>query len=97
MQKVPKTRKHHGDAVLIGNLDGLGLTATRVEAVRALSRAVDDGSLRLDRGASLDRFVDSVCALRGLGPWSAHYLALRVGEPDAFPIPAAKFSSIPNS
>ena len=68
-----------------GNLDGLGLTATRVEAVRALSRAVDDGSLRLDRGASLDRFVDSVCSLRGLGPWSAHYLALRVGEPDAFP------------
>ena len=68
-----------------GDLDGLGLTATRVEAVRALSRAVDDGSLRLDRGASLDRFVDSVCSLRGLGPWSAHYLALRVGEPDAFP------------
>jgi AraC family transcriptional regulator of adaptative response / DNA-3-methyladenine glycosylase II len=68
-----------------GDLDGLGLTATRVEAVRALSRAVEDGSLHLDRGASLERFVESVCSLRGLGPWSAHYLALRVGEPDAFP------------
>jgi AraC family transcriptional regulator of adaptative response / DNA-3-methyladenine glycosylase II len=68
-----------------GDLDGLGLTATRVEALHALARAVDEGTLHLDRGVSLRDFVDSVCALRGLGPWSAHYLALRVGEPDAFP------------
>jgi AraC family transcriptional regulator of adaptative response / DNA-3-methyladenine glycosylase II len=26
-----------------------------------------------------------MCQLRGLGPWTAHYLALRVGDPDAFP------------
>lgn len=68
-----------------GDLDGLGLTTTRIEAVRGLARSVGDGSLRLDRGDSLERFVDSVCALRGLGPWSAHYLAMRVGDPDAFP------------
>jgi AraC family transcriptional regulator of adaptative response / DNA-3-methyladenine glycosylase II len=68
-----------------GDLDGLGLTAARVGAVHALARAVEDGSIHLDRGASLEDFVDSVCSLRGLGPWSAHYLALRVGEPDAFP------------
>jgi AraC family transcriptional regulator of adaptative response / DNA-3-methyladenine glycosylase II len=68
-----------------GDLDGLGLTTTRIEAVHALARSVADGSLRLDRGDSLERFVDSVCALRGLGPWSAHYLAMRVGDPDAFP------------
>jgi AraC family transcriptional regulator of adaptative response / DNA-3-methyladenine glycosylase II len=68
-----------------GDLDGLGLTATRIEAVRALARAVEDGSLHLDRGAPLEGFVDAVCSLRGLGPWTAHYLALRVGDPDAFP------------
>jgi len=68
-----------------GDLDGLGLTATRIEAVRALARAVEDGSLHLDRGASLECLVDSMCQLRGLGPWTAHYLALRVGDPDAFP------------
>jgi AraC family transcriptional regulator of adaptative response / DNA-3-methyladenine glycosylase II len=72
-------------ALAAGDLDGLGLTATRVGAVHALARAVEDGSIHLDRGASLGDFVDSVCSLRGLGPWSAHYLALRVGEPDAFP------------
>ena len=24
-------------------------------------------------------------AVPGIGPWTAHYLALRLGEPDAFP------------
>jgi AraC family transcriptional regulator, regulatory protein of adaptative response / DNA-3-methyladenine glycosylase II len=68
-----------------GDLDGIGLTATRIEAVRALARAVDSGELPLDCGASFERFIEGVCALRGFGPWSAHYLALRVGYPDAFP------------
>jgi AraC family transcriptional regulator, regulatory protein of adaptative response / DNA-3-methyladenine glycosylase II len=72
-------------ALADADLDGLGLTTTRVEAVRALARAVADGSLRLDRGEPFERFVDAVCSIRGLGPWSAHYLALRVGYPDAFP------------
>ena len=68
-----------------GDLDGLGLTTTRIEAVRALARAVENGSLHLDRGVPLEGFVDAMCQLRGLGPWTAHYLALRVGDPDAFP------------
>ncbi|MGH8995873.1 MAG: AlkA N-terminal domain-containing protein [Acidimicrobiales bacterium] len=67
------------------DLDGLGLTGTRVEAVRALARAAADGVVRLDRGTTLEEFVAAVSALRGLGPWTAHYLALRVGHPDAFP------------
>ncbi len=69
----------------VADLDGIGLTGTRVEAVRALARSVASGALPLDRGASFERFLDQVCELRGLGPWSAHYLALRVGYPDAFP------------
>ena len=27
-----------------------------------------------------------LCAVRGVGPWTAHYLALRLGEPDALPV-----------
>ena len=42
--------------------------------------------MRLDRSASLEDFVGAVCAVAGLGPWTAHYLALRLGEPDACPI-----------
>ncbi len=68
------------------DLDGLGLTRGRARAVRAFARAVADDAIRLDRSASLDRLVASICAVDGLGPWTAHYLALRLGEPDACPI-----------
>ena len=67
------------------DLSGLGLTPARVEAIRAFARAVADDTVRLDRSVSLDDFVASVTAVPGLGAWTAHYLALRMGEPDAFP------------
>ncbi len=72
-------------ALAEGDLDGIGLTATRIEAVHALARALVAGELTLDRSASLEGFVERVCELRGVGPWSAHYVALRLGHPDAFP------------
>jgi AraC family transcriptional regulator of adaptative response / DNA-3-methyladenine glycosylase II len=67
------------------DLDGLGLTTARAGALRTFAAAVDDGRVVLDGSTSLERFVAAVSALPGLGPWTAHYLALRLGEPDAFP------------
>ena len=68
------------------DLSGVGLTSARQEAIRSFAAAVDDGELPLDRSVPLERFVADVAALPGLGPWTAHYLALRLGEPDAFPV-----------
>ena len=67
------------------DLGGTGLTTARIAAVHNFARAVTDGSIRLDRGRSLDEQVASVVAVPGLGPWTANYLALRMGEADAFP------------
>jgi len=67
------------------DLGGLGLTSSRAAAVNAFARAVHDGAVHLDRGSRLDDLVASVTAIPGLGPWTAQYLALRLGEPDAFP------------
>jgi AraC family transcriptional regulator of adaptative response / DNA-3-methyladenine glycosylase II len=67
------------------DLADLGLTAARQAAIRTFAAAVDDGELPLDRSLPLDRFVEAVSSLPGLGPWTAQYLALRMGEPDAFP------------
>jgi AraC family transcriptional regulator of adaptative response / DNA-3-methyladenine glycosylase II len=67
------------------DLDGLGLTSARIDAVHAFARAVVTGDVALDRSAALTRLIDSLTAIPGLGPWTAHYLALRMGEPDAFP------------
>lgn len=67
------------------DLEGLGLPTPRQEAVRAFASAVAADRLRLDGSISLEQLVASITALDGLGPWTAHYLALRMGEPDAFP------------
>lgn len=67
------------------DLDGLGLPPARAEAVRAFAHAVAEGDVRLDRSASLEELVASVTAIPGLGDWTANYIALRLGERDAFP------------
>jgi AraC family transcriptional regulator of adaptative response / DNA-3-methyladenine glycosylase II len=68
------------------DLSGVGLTRARAAAVGTFARAVAESTVRLDRGVSLDRLVASLTALDGVGAWTAHYLALRLGEPDACPI-----------
>ena len=67
------------------DLGGLGLTRARQEAIRALARAVAADTIRLDGSVGLDDLVVSLTAIDGVGPWTAHYLALRLGERDAFP------------
>jgi AraC family transcriptional regulator of adaptative response / DNA-3-methyladenine glycosylase II len=73
------------DRLAAADLSGLGLTRAREEAIRALATAVVSGTVRLDRSADLDELVASLTALPGVGSWTGHYIALRLGEPDAFP------------
>lgn len=66
------------------DLSGLGITGTRIAAVRAIARAVLEQ--RLDFDAPADEVAAALEALPGIGPWTAQYVALRaLGEPDAFP------------
>ncbi len=73
------------DTLADRDLNGLGFPSSRAEAIRRFAAAVADGTIRLDRSVPLDTLVESICAIPGLGPWTAHYIALRLGEPDAFP------------
>jgi AraC family transcriptional regulator of adaptative response / DNA-3-methyladenine glycosylase II len=73
------------EMVASAELRGLGLTAARAAAVRRFAAAVAADEIRLDRSVGLDRLVASITAIEGLGPWTAHYVALRLGEPDAWP------------
>jgi len=73
------------EIVADADLGGLGLTPARAEAVRAFSRAVAEGDIRLVGSASLEELLASVTAVAGLGDWTANYIALRLGERDAFP------------
>lgn len=73
-------------ALAAADLGGLGLTGMRVRALRGLAEAVAAEPDLLSPGRPLDEAVARLCALPGIGPWTAHYIALRaLGEPDAFP------------
>jgi AraC family transcriptional regulator, regulatory protein of adaptative response / DNA-3-methyladenine glycosylase II len=73
------------ETVAAADLTGLGLPRTRADAVRSFARAVADDVIRLDGSMTLEQLVGAVTAVDGLGPWTGHYLALRLGEPDACP------------
>jgi AraC family transcriptional regulator, regulatory protein of adaptative response / DNA-3-methyladenine glycosylase II len=74
------------ETLATSDLRGLGLTSARADAINAFARAVAEDSVRLDRSIGLDRLIASITAIEGLGPWTAHYLALRLGERDACPM-----------
>ncbi len=64
----------------------IGLPRARAETIRALARAVTEGRLVLDGAAGLDGAIASLLSIPGIGPWTAHYIAMRAfREPDAFP------------
>jgi 3-methyladenine DNA glycosylase/8-oxoguanine DNA glycosylase len=74
------------EVVAGGDLSRLGLTGARVNALRGFAAAMASGELTLDRATGLDQTVRALCALPGIGPWTAHYIAMRAcGERDAFP------------
>jgi len=56
------------------------------DAIRSIARAVAGDPTLLARGRTLDETIDRLTALRGIGPWTAHYIAMRaLGHTDAFP------------
>jgi AraC family transcriptional regulator, regulatory protein of adaptative response / DNA-3-methyladenine glycosylase II len=68
------------------DLSKIGLTNARIGALHNFAAAIADGTVTLDRGVGLDETVRSLCALPGIGPWTAQYVAMRAcGERDAFP------------
>ena len=72
------------DALADANLDGLGVTGRRIETIRAVAGAVCDGRLSFDI-ARPERLLESLQQIPGIGAWTAQYVAMRLGEPDAFP------------
>ena len=63
----------------------LGLIKTRSRAIDAMATAIDEGELDLDIGAVAEEQMEALLRIRGIGPWSANYIAMRtMSYPDAF-------------
>jgi AraC family transcriptional regulator of adaptative response / DNA-3-methyladenine glycosylase II len=64
----------------------IGMPMARAIAIHTLASRLASGALRLDVAGDLDAFVAQLVELPGIGPWTAHYLAMRaLHAPDAFP------------
>ncbi|HKE46542.1 MAG TPA: AlkA N-terminal domain-containing protein, partial [Rhodanobacteraceae bacterium] len=74
------------DVIADAKLEAIGVMRARADAIRTLARAVVDGHVHFRTEQTLAAFEESLVALPGIGPWTAHYIAMRaLGQPDAFP------------
>jgi 3-methyladenine DNA glycosylase/8-oxoguanine DNA glycosylase len=71
-------------------IEDLGVPRTRADAIRCLSKLVAQDQLLLGPGLNSDErqaTVDALLRIRGIGPWTASYVALRaLGDGDALAV-----------
>jgi AraC family transcriptional regulator of adaptative response / DNA-3-methyladenine glycosylase II len=73
--------------VMQANMQGLGITQARINALQALAHAIVEEGLVLDRDANREQTMAQLLKLPGVGPWTASYIAMRaLGDPDALPV-----------
>ncbi|MBI3782737.1 MAG: DNA-3-methyladenine glycosylase 2 family protein [Deltaproteobacteria bacterium] len=74
------------ESLTAADLTTIGLPRARATTIRDLAIEVAAGRLQLDSALGLDEAVGRLRAVRGIGEWTAQYIAMRaLGEPDAFP------------
>ncbi|MEO6653795.1 MAG: AlkA N-terminal domain-containing protein [Ilumatobacteraceae bacterium] len=65
--------------------DDYPMPTARAATLQRVGRLVADGSLVLDTGIDRGRATDQLVAIKGIGPWTAQYVAMRgLGDPDVF-------------
>ncbi|MCZ6617149.1 MAG: helix-turn-helix domain-containing protein [Gammaproteobacteria bacterium] len=64
----------------------IGMPGNRGRAISALAQAVASGRLLLDESVDNAWLQSRLCAIPGIGPWTAAYAGMRIAkDPDAFP------------
>lgn len=74
------------DVLAEADLVSVGLTRARAQTINDFAQAVCDGHINFEGVVNADAFLTRLCEVRGIGEWTAQYVAMRaLGEPDAFP------------
>jgi AraC family transcriptional regulator of adaptative response / DNA-3-methyladenine glycosylase II len=74
------------EEVCRADLERLGMPSARRRALASLAAAAVADPLLFQARSSVEATVSRLLEVPGIGPWSAHYIALRAArEPDAFP------------
>lgn len=73
-------------AILNTDLSTLGITKAKAQTLHSLAQAVDNNQLTLDGTADDQQTCNTLLAIKGIGPWTVEYIAMRaLKHPDAFP------------
>ena len=74
------------DALAQADLSSLPMPRSRSSSIAALARAVAADPRLLEGRGEGQAAIERLTALPGIGPWTAHYIAMRgFRDPDAFP------------
>jgi AraC family transcriptional regulator of adaptative response / DNA-3-methyladenine glycosylase II len=68
------------------DIAAIGLPLARAQTILNLARFAAEGGLHMPPGLTLEESIARLRTVRGIGDWTAHYIALRALRfPDAFP------------
>ncbi|WP_206483688.1 DNA-3-methyladenine glycosylase 2 [Thalassotalea sp. G2M2-11] len=68
------------------DFDGLGLTQSRRDTLQRWIAFYLSNSDLMENYPSLEQLEQQLCQIKGIGPWTVNYIAMRgLSEPDAFP------------
>ena len=73
-------------ALSVDAIASLGIVGKRAKTIIALAQAITSRTLNLEAGANPETTIKRLTEIDGIGPWTAHYIAMRaLGWTDAFP------------
>lgn len=68
------------------DLNNMGIVGQRIQAIKMVAEKVVRKEIAFDGFLETEDFVKAICEIKGIGEWTAHYIALRVlNDPNAFP------------
>ncbi len=74
------------EKLLRARLGDLGIIRSRADTIRRMAKAVAASQINFDPAQNIDDFCRSLVAIKGIGEWTAQYVAMRaLKNPDAFP------------
>jgi AraC family transcriptional regulator of adaptative response / DNA-3-methyladenine glycosylase II len=72
--------------ILDADLTHIGLPNSKIASIRTLSQEVSDRNIILDGTADYEETCRKLLAIKGIGPWTVEYIAMRaLRNPNAFP------------
>ena len=68
------------------NIDNIGITKTRQNTLKVMTKALLDKDFSLNSKQSYEQFIKQFTTVKGIGSWTANYVAMRaLAMVDAFP------------